>query len=161
VSNSKWVIRRRYICCIMLVLALLALVACQKEAAESTPDTAVVEETIAEGGNLVGSWQMKFGGTDLLSKSGLVLAADGTFTYLGQRGETLDSGKYTIDGDQLSLDGTPCTSSGGVKVSPCVGVYTISVTQSDTTTIMTLQLVEDPSLNRSLAFGGQDFVLVQ
>lgn len=160
-NSRRWMVRRACVCCVLLVLTLFTLVACKKDAAESTPGPVGAGETTTQSSNVVGDWKMKIRGTTLVSKATLSLAQDGTFTYTGQRGETVDSGKYWVDGDELNLEGESCTSAGGVKVSPCVGVYKVSVTQGDTDSVLVLQLVKDPSLSRSLELGGQDFALAK
>lgn len=153
---------RKCVCSLMIVVALLALfalAACKPEATGATP-VAEAEEKVATAVGLVGEWRMLHRGTDILSKVGLSLTADGTYTQLGQRGETVDTGTYTVEGDVLKLVGSPCTGANGLKIDPCVGEYTVVTKQEGNKVVgITLNLVEDPSLSRSLDFGGQEFAL--
>jgi hypothetical protein len=146
---------------VLVVFALLALLGCSKEEAEeqSTPGPVVEDVTTTGASGVVGNWQMKMRGTDLVLKSTLSLTAEGTYTYTGQRGEILDSGTYRVDGENLTLEGASCTGPQGDKLTPCVGVYKMTLTQQgDTVTGMMLLIVDDPSLSRRVDFGGQDFV---
>ncbi|NLG27509.1 MAG: hypothetical protein GX557_06335 [Chloroflexi bacterium] len=158
-NRTTWMPRRMFVVCVVVSLVLLVLTGCGKEQ-ESTPEGETTIEqpaTVTEG--LVGDWQLKHRGTDIVSKVTLALAADGTFIHLGQRGEQVDNGTYTFEGDELRITGGPCSGSSGLKVDPCVGVYKVEKQEEGgAITAITLQLVEDPSLGRSLDFGGQEFV---
>jgi len=159
--NTKGAIRKCVRCLMVGValLALFALAACEKEATGATP-VAEVEKEVDTAAGLVGEWRMLHRGTNILSKVGLSLAADGTYVQLGSRGETVDSGTYTVEGDTIKLLGAPCTGANGMKIDPCVGEYTVVTKQEGGKVVgITLDLVLDPSLSRSLDFGGQEFAL--
>jgi hypothetical protein len=161
VNNRKWVSSRACVRMVFVVFALLAVLGCRKEEAEeqSTPGPVVEDVTTTGVSGLVGNWQMKMRGTNLVIKSTLSLTKEGTYTYMGQRGETIDTGTYKVDGENLILEGSSCTGPQGEKLSPCVGVYKVTITwQGETATGMMLLIVDDPSLSRRVDFGGQEFV---
>ena len=145
------------VCCLVIALAAMGLTACRSGTAQPTKGLAE-EDSNTSVDSIAGEWRMLHRGTELLSKVGLSLSDDGTFVSLGQQGEEIDTGVYTYEDEILKLMGDPCTGASGLKIDPCIGTYKV-VTRLERNKIVaiTLQLIEDPSLSRSLDFGGQEF----
>jgi hypothetical protein len=97
-------------------------------------------------------------------KGHLEFKADGTYNAVGVSGAAagapIDSGKYTIEGNQLKLDTTCITVKGDVI--PCVPIYQVYVTrQGGRSVMLRFVAIDDQGADRKQTLNNQKLKLVE